>query len=82
MTLQEINEALGKWQEETGSTFIFLAEEKDDNPLCHYAGKSVGLSALVASAIDEDGNIATVVKTALKLLELHNAAKQPCGSMN
>ena len=82
MTLQEINEALDKWQEETGSTFIFLAVEKDKSPLCHYAGKGSNLSALVATAINEDDNIATIVYKALKGLELYNAAKQPCGSTN
>ena len=82
MTLQEINEALDKWYEETGSTFIFLAVEKDKYPLCHYAGKSFNLSALVATAINEDDNMATIINMALKGLELYNAAKPPCGSTN
>ena len=82
MTLQEINEALDKWQEETGSTFIFLAVEKDKDPLCRYAGKGFNLSALVATAIHEDDNMETIVNKALKGLELYNAAKQPCGSTN
>ena len=82
MTLQEINEAIDKWQEETGSTFIFLAIEKDNAPLCHYAGKSISLSSLVATAISEDDDMATIVKMALRGVELYNAAKQPCGSMN
>ena len=82
MTLKEINEAIDKWREETGSTFIFLAIEKEDAPLYHYAGKNINLYSLVATAISDSDDIATIVKMALRGVELYNAAKQPCGSMS
>ena len=83
MTLQEINEAINKWKEETGSAFIFLAVEKDKGQLCRsYAGRGIDLSSLVATAINEDEDMATIVQMALKGLELYKADKQPCGLTN
>lgn len=86
MTLQEITENIKEWQEETGSTFIFLA--KDDtspdgkNMMSACVGKGIDLSSLIAAAMSEDTDIERIVKMALKGLELYNAAKQPCGSTN
>lgn len=86
MTLQEITETIQKWQEETGSIYIFLA--KDDtspdgkNMMSACVGKGIELSSLIAAAISEDTDVERIVKLALKRLELYNAAKQPCGSTN
>ena len=85
MTLQEITEAINKWQEETGSTFILFA--KDDTVadgkglIASYSGKGKDLAALMASAIMADPDMEVIIKTALKGLILYRE-KQSCGSMN
>lgn len=85
MTLQEITEAINKWQEETGSIFILFA--KDDTVadgkglIATYSGRGQDLTALIASAIMEDPGMEVIIKTALKGLILYRE-KQSCGSMN
>ena len=82
MTLQEINEAIGKWQEETGGTFILLAEKEGEHPLCHYSGKGISLGALIGAAITEDTNFESLVMMAQKAAAIHKAGKQPCSLTN
>ena len=85
MTLQEITETINKWQEETGSTFIFFA--KDDTVadgkglIATYSGKGKDLATLMASAIMGDPDMEVIIKTALTGLILYRE-KLSCGSMN
>ena len=82
MTLQEINEAIEKWQEETGGTFIFLAVEEGEKPLCHYTGKGSSLVALIGAAIAEDTDFESFVMMARVAVAIRKAGKQPCGLTN
>lgn len=82
MTLQEINEAIKKWQEETGGTFILLAVEEGKKPLCHYAGKGCSLGGLIGTAIAEDTDFENFVMMAQMAVAIHKAGKQPCGMTN
>lgn len=82
MTLQEINAAIKQWQQETGGTFIFLANEKGKNLLCHYAGKGHSLGALIGAAIAEDTDFKNFVMMAQMAVAIHKAGKQPCGMTN
>lgn len=86
MTLQEITENIKEWQEETGSTFIFLAKDNTSpdgkNMMSACVGKGIDLSSLIAAAMSEDTDIERIVKMALAGFVLHNATKHLCGSTN
>lgn len=82
MTLQEINEAIEKWREETGGAFILLAVEEGEKPLCHYAGKGCSLGALIGAAITEDTDFGSFVMMAQMAVAIRKADKQPCGMTN
>ncbi len=86
MTLQEITETIKKWQEETGSIFIFLAKDNTSpdgkNMMSACVGKGIDLSSLVAAAMSEDTDIERIVKMALTGYVLYNATKHSCGSTN
>lgn len=78
MTLQEINAAIKQWQQETGGTFIFLANEKGKNPLCHYAGKGSALGALIGSAMASGTDFCNFVKLASLAVAACKAKKKQC----
>ena len=82
MTLQEINEAIEKWREETGGTFILLAVEEGKKPLCHYAGKGCSLGGLIGAAIAEDTDFKNFVMMAQMAVAIRKADKQQCGLTN